>query len=138
MVDVSDKQITRRSATARGRIRLPQHAFVLLLQHQRGVPGEQAGAVLKKGDPLVIAQLAAIMAAKRTADLIPLCHPALPVTHVEVSLVLDEHTSSVVCEATVRSVGRTGVEMEVCKLSDDTCVPTVLPRRLSRPSTLVY
>ncbi|KZW00578.1 molybdenum cofactor biosynthesis prote [Exidia glandulosa HHB12029] len=106
MVDISHKATTTRAATARGHIRLPPHAFALLSQPQPN-PGAFA-----KGDPLAVAQLAAIMAAKRTAELIPLCHPALPVTHVDVSLTPVPETSSVVCEATVRCVGRTGVEME--------------------------
>lgn len=106
MVDISQKDVTQRAATARGRIRLPSHAFALISD-----VNSPAGA-FKKGDPLAVAQLAAIMAAKRTADLIPLCHPALPVTQVDVSLKPEPGTSSVVCEATVRCVGRTGVEME--------------------------
>lgn len=107
MVDISDKNITQRAATARGRICLPAQAFTL-------VSSKSADSVsaFTKGDPLAVAQLAAIMAAKRTADLIPLCHPALPITQADVLLLPDAETSSIVCEATVRCVGRTGVEME--------------------------
>ncbi|KAH7104941.1 molybdenum cofactor biosynthesis prote [Auriculariales sp. MPI-PUGE-AT-0066] len=107
MVDVSHKQITARMATARGQIRLPASALKLLLEASNTSPTN-----FSKGNPLVIAQLAAISGVKRTAELITLCHPALPVTHVEVSLLPDEARSAVVCEATVRSIGRTGVEME--------------------------
>jgi cyclic pyranopterin phosphate synthase len=69
-----------------------------------------AGA-LKKGDVLLVAQIAGIAAAKRTSDLIPLCHP-LPITHVELALSLDESLPGVVITATVKTVGKTGVEME--------------------------
>ncbi|KAI0275140.1 hypothetical protein BC834DRAFT_921278 [Gloeopeniophorella convolvens] len=106
MVNVSPKEVTSRSATASGRIYLPRAAYDL-------VSPEAAN----KGDVLLVAQLAAIMACKRTADLIPLCHP-LPLTHVEVKLVPQGNAVpgaraySVLCEATVRCEGRTGVEME--------------------------
>jgi len=66
---------------------------------------------LKKGDVLTVAQIAGIAAAKRTSDLIPLCHP-LPLTHVDVELVLNEALPGVVITATARMVGKTGVEME--------------------------
>ncbi|KAI0066493.1 molybdenum cofactor biosynthesis prote [Artomyces pyxidatus] len=117
MVDVSTKQPTTRRATASGRIHLPQAAFDLLVPtaSSAAVPDTPASAALAKargkGDVLATAQLAAIMAAKRTADLIPLCHP-LPLTHVAVALTPDGASRSVVCEATVSCDGRTGVEME--------------------------
>ena len=66
---------------------------------------------IKKGDVLAVARIAGIMAAKRTAELIPLCHP-LQLTHVDVDLSLDEENSRVLIESTVKTVGRTGVEME--------------------------
>ena len=69
------------------------------------------GGTAKKGDVLGVARLAAIQAAKRTADLIPLCHP-LALTKVDVTYALDQKASAVDCEATVETVGRTGVEME--------------------------
>jgi len=100
MVDVSAKAETARSATARGRI-VMQPATLALIRE---------GGV-KKGDVLQVARLAGIMAAKRTADLIPLCHP-LALSSVEVELTLDDAAASVEIEATVKLTGRTGVEME--------------------------
>ena len=100
MVDVTDKEITSRAATARARIVMQPETLALI---RRG------GA--KKGDVLGVARLAGIMAAKRTADLIPLCHP-LPISAVAVELTTNTVTSAVEIEATVRTTGRTGVEME--------------------------
>lgn len=100
MVDVSGKEATVREATARARVLLGPATFALV----------RDGA-MKKGDVLTIAQLAGIQAAKRTAELIPLCHP-LALSHAEVSLSLDEPGSSVEIEATCRTRGETGVEME--------------------------
>ena len=100
MVDVSDKSITRRMATARGRVACQPQTLRLIAE----------GAV-GKGDVLSTARLAGIMAAKRTAELIPLCHP-LPLRHVDVDLRLDDAEAAVVIEATVRVEGPTGVEME--------------------------
>jgi cyclic pyranopterin phosphate synthase len=98
MVDVSGKAVTAREAVARGRITMSAAAVRLI----------RAGA-LKKGDPLQAARLAGIMAAKRTADMIPLCHP-LPLTHVDVTLVPRRDGYEI--EARVRTSARTGVEME--------------------------
>jgi cyclic pyranopterin monophosphate synthase len=98
MVDVSDKPPTAREAVARGRIRMSKAAVRLI----------RAGG-LKKGDPLQTARLAGIMAAKRTADLIPLCHP-LAFTHVDVTLVATADGYTI--EGRVRTTGPTGVEME--------------------------
>lgn len=98
MVDVADKPITLREATARGTIRMAPATMAAI----------RAGD-LKKGDVLGVARLAGIMAAKRTADLIPLCHP-LPIDAVTVDLETGE--SSVIITVTVRTAGRTGVEME--------------------------
>jgi len=100
MVDVAGKGVTDRVARAAGRIRM---AAATLRQVAAG------GA--KKGDVLGVARVAAIQAAKRTADLIPLCHP-LALTHVQVEFAIDRKASSVECTATVATTGRTGVEME--------------------------
>jgi cyclic pyranopterin monophosphate synthase len=98
MVDVSDKAVTARQAVARGRITMSAGA---LRQVRRGA--------VKKGDPLQAARLAGIMAAKRTAELIPLCHP-LALTHAEVTLTPRRDGYEI--EAVVRTSGQTGVEME--------------------------
>ena len=100
MVDVSDKDVTERTATAAGRV-LMQPATLSLIRD---------GGV-KKGDVLQVARLAGIMAAKRTADLIPLCHP-LALTSVEVDLTCNEADNAVDITATCKLKGRTGVEME--------------------------
>ena len=100
MVDVSAKPVTARTATARARV-LMQPATLAMIQ---------AGTA-KKGDVLGVARLAGIMGAKRTADLIPLCHP-LPITSVTVDLTSDPAANAVEIAATVRTTGRTGVEME--------------------------
>lgn len=100
MVDVSAKAETARTATAAGRV-LMQPATARLIE-SRGV---------KKGDVLSIAQLAGIMGAKRTADLIPLCHP-LPLSGVAVTLTLDGVANAVNIVATCTTTGKTGVEME--------------------------
>ena len=99
MVDVSSKPVTARSATARACVVMQPATLALIL----------AGDA-KKGDVFGVARLAGIMAAKRTADLIPLCHP-LPISAVSVALRADGH-DRVAIEATVRTTGRTGVEME--------------------------
>ncbi|MGA9101683.1 cyclic pyranopterin monophosphate synthase MoaC [Aeromicrobium sp.] len=98
MVDVSDKPVTARSATARGRVEVSPRVVELL--RGDGVP---------KGDALAVARIAGIMAAKRTPDLVPLCHP-LAISAVEVGLVVEDE--SVAIRATVRTTDRTGVEME--------------------------
>ena len=100
MVDVSGKPDTERVAIASGEVLMRPETLALI----------RAGA-LKKGDVLTVAQLAGVMAAKRTADLIPLCHP-LPLTQVAVDLTLAEELPGVRITATVRTVGKTGVEME--------------------------
>lgn len=100
MVDVGDKPDSVRSATARGEVVMLPITLELI----------RAGAV-KKGDVLTVAQLAGILAAKRTSDLIPLCHP-LPLSHISVDLELDAQLPGVRISATVRSQGKTGVEME--------------------------
>ncbi|MGW8249361.1 MAG: cyclic pyranopterin monophosphate synthase MoaC [Anaerolineales bacterium] len=100
MVDVGNKPDTERLAIARGEVVMRPETLKLI----------QAGA-LKKGDVLTVAQLAGVMAAKRTSDLIPLCHP-LPLTHIDVELTLDPGLPGVQLTATARTVAKTGVEME--------------------------
>ena len=100
MVDVGDKAVTVRVAVARGEVRMAPATLAVL----------RAGTA-PKGDVLAAARIAGIMAAKRTPELIPLCH-ALLLTHVGVDFVLDEGESRVQIEATVRCKGQTGVEME--------------------------
>jgi cyclic pyranopterin phosphate synthase len=100
MVDVGDKPVTRRTATATGHVVAAPETVRLI--EVRG---------FKKGDVLAVAQLAGIMGAKRTAELVPLCHP-LPLSAVEVELRADEATSSIAITATCRTTGQTGVEME--------------------------
>jgi cyclic pyranopterin phosphate synthase len=100
MVDVGAKAPTARTARAGGRIVMSAAAFKAV-----------RGNTIKKGDVLGVARLAGIQAAKRTAELIPLCHP-LALTDVQVELVLDAKLPGVRVEATVRTVGPTGVEME--------------------------
>lgn len=100
MVDVSNKQATQRTATAKGTVTMDPETMALI----------QAGGV-KKGDVLSVAQLAGIMGAKRTPDLIPLCHP-LELTSVTVDLVCDPGRNAVDITATCKLKGQTGVEME--------------------------
>lgn len=100
MVDVSEKDATERVATAKGSIYMAPQTLALI--RDRGV---------KKGDVLTVAQLAGIMGAKRTPDLIPLCHP-LALTSVKVELQLDAARNAVDITATCKLVGKTGVEME--------------------------
>ncbi len=105
MVDVSGKPETMRCAVASGRV-VMQPETLLMIRDQ----GEGLGSELAKGDVLGVARLAGIMAAKRTSDLIPLCHP-LPLDSVDLSLTC-QGVDEVLIEARVRTVGRTGVEME--------------------------
>jgi len=100
MVDVGDKDITERVATARASVVMQPATLKLIATKQAA-----------KGDVLAVAQLAGIMAAKKTADLIPLCHP-LALSSVQVTLTLDEKRNTVDIEATCKLKGRTGVEME--------------------------
>jgi cyclic pyranopterin phosphate synthase len=100
MVDVSGKPVTERVAVAEGIVAMSRAAY------------EQVAAnTIAKGDVLAVARLAGTMAAKRTGELIPLCHP-IPIDGIEVSAVLKPAIPGVHIQATVRSVGRTGVEME--------------------------
>lgn len=100
MVDVSAKSDTVREATARGRVSMLASTLALIVDGR-----------MPKGDVLAVARVAGIMAAKRTPDLIPLCHP-LQISGVEVLLTPDEGASGIEIEATVRTTGKTGVEME--------------------------
>jgi cyclic pyranopterin phosphate synthase len=100
MVDVGDKADSERLAVAQGEIMMNKETLRLI----------RAGSI-QKGDALTVAQIAGIAAAKRTAELIPLCHP-LQLTYIDVSLALDETIPGVVIKATVKTTGKTGVEME--------------------------
>lgn len=100
MVDVGNKAITKRLAVTEGRITMKPETL------QKIIDGDN-----KKGDVLGIARVAGIMASKKTADLIPLCHP-LPITHVNIELSINEDHSEVYCKTSVEVSGKTGVEME--------------------------
>jgi cyclic pyranopterin phosphate synthase len=100
MVDVTDKAITDRTARATGAIRMKAETLAAI-----------RGNTLAKGDVLSVARVAGVMAAKRTAELIPLCHP-LPITDVQVDITADESLPGLRVEATARTTGKTGVEME--------------------------
>ncbi len=100
MVDVGAKPDTERAAVARGEVRMKPETLELIRAGQ-----------MKKGDVLTVAQVAGIMGAKRTSELIPLCHP-IPVSHLEVELSLDDSLPGVQITASARSTGKTGVEME--------------------------
>lgn len=100
MVDVSGKPVTDRMAVAIGAVRMTVETLALITEGRA-----------KKGDVLSVARLAGIMAAKRTSDLIPLCHP-LPITKVALELTPDPTLPGVRIEATVKTSGQTGVEME--------------------------
>ena len=100
MVEVSDKHVTSRSATAKAQVLMLPETLALILSGQT-----------KKGDVLATARIAGIMAAKKTHELIPLCHPLL-ISKVSVDFAADEKTSSIEVSATVRVEGKTGVEME--------------------------
>ena len=104
MVDVSGKQVTARTATASGQVRVSPQVVELLRQSS-----SSEGPGLPKGDALGVARVAGIMAAKRTPDLVPLCHP-LAISGVTVDLTV--HDGGVAIEATVVTSDRTGVEME--------------------------
>ncbi len=100
MVDVGQKPDTERVAVAGGEVAMQAETLRLI----------RDGAI-KKGDVLTVARIAGIMAAKRTSELIPLCHP-LALTHIDVDLALDEAANRVIIRATARTTGKTGVEME--------------------------
>ena len=100
MVDVGDKDDSKRRAIAEGRITMQADTL------QRIKDGDN-----KKGDVLGVARIAGIMAAKKTAELVPLCHP-LALTHVDIELTTDTDDSTVLCKATVETLSNTGVEVE--------------------------
>jgi len=100
MVDVGDKAHTQRIAVTEGYIEMAAETLEMVIQGTH-----------KKGDVLGIARIAGIMASKRAADLIPLCHP-LPISHVDIVLQPDTENHRVRCQVTVKTTGQTGVEME--------------------------
>ena len=100
MVDVGEKKMTHRVAIATGRITMQEQTLQMILEKGH-----------KKGDVLGIARVAGIMAAKRTSDLVPLCHP-IPITKVAIDLKPDTENSAIQCQASVETHGQTGVEME--------------------------
>ncbi|WP_395004759.1 cyclic pyranopterin monophosphate synthase MoaC [Cypionkella sp.] len=110
MVDVSDKPITARIATAVGAVRMGAETLALITEGRA-----------KKGDVLGVARLAGIMAAKKTADLIPLCHP-LPITKVTLDLTPDPSLPGIRVAATVKTGGQTGVEMEALTAVSVACL----------------
>lgn len=110
MVDVGDKPVSDRMAVAEGRVVMSQETY------EAAFSGD-----LKKGDLRSVAELAGVMAAKRTADLIPLCHP-LPLSHVEVKLEFDDRIPGVTITSRVRTSGQTGVEMEALTAAGVACL----------------
>ncbi|MEL7111925.1 MAG: cyclic pyranopterin monophosphate synthase MoaC [Pseudomonadota bacterium] len=110
MVDVSEKADTDRVAIARGFVRVSEAAFELA-----------TGRDTKKGDPIAISELAGIMAAKKTSDLIPLCHP-LPITGVKVEIMPLPNSLDFEVTARVKTTGKTGVEMEALTSVSATCL----------------
>ena len=110
MVDVSGKSVTSRIATAKGRVKMSAETLKLV-----------TGKKLAKGNALDVARFAGIMAAKRTSDLIPLCHP-LVITKVSVELTPNKKESCVDVEATVKVAGQTGVEMEALTAVSVACL----------------
>lgn len=110
MVDVSAKPVTDRLAVAEGVVRMGAETLALITEGRA-----------KKGDVLGIARLAGIMAAKKTADLIPLCHP-LPITKVALDLVADATIPGIRVQATVKTGGQTGVEMEALTAVSVACL----------------
>ena len=110
MVDVSEKPVTARIAIARGTVRMSAETLALVTEGRA-----------KKGDVLGVARLAGIMGAKKTADLIPLCHP-LPITKVAIDLTPDPDLPGIVVEATIKTGGQTGVEMEALTAVTTACL----------------
>jgi len=110
MVDVSGKSVTDRVAVARGAVKMTAQTLALITEGRA-----------KKGDVLGVARLAGIMAAKKTADLIPLCHP-LPITSVSIDLRPDPDLPGIVVEALVKTGGQTGVEMEALTAVSVACL----------------
>ncbi|MEK6221031.1 MAG: cyclic pyranopterin monophosphate synthase MoaC [Chloroflexota bacterium] len=100
MVDVGDKPETERMALAKGEVQMKQNTLKLIREGD-----------MKKGDVLTVAQIAGISAAKRTSELIPFCHP-LPINHISIDFELDDDLPGIKIEAAVKTMGKTGVEME--------------------------
>ena len=109
MVDVGQKPDTAREATAQGTVAMLPETLELIRQ-QQAAPADETGP-LKKGNVLAVAQVAGIMAAKSTWQLVPMCHP-LPLSGVDMDFSVDAEQSCVRIQATVRTTGKTGVEME--------------------------
>ena len=110
MVDVSDKPVTARIAMAEGHIKMASQTLDIISKGQA-----------KKGDVLAVARLAGIMAAKKTSDLIPLCHP-LPITKVALDLTPDLDLPGIRVQATVKTAGQPGVEMEALTAVSTACL----------------
>lgn len=110
MVDVSDKPVTARMAVARGKVVMQTETLALITSGQA-----------KKGDVLGVARLAGIMGAKKTSDLIPLCHP-LPLTKVSIEMTPDASIPGILVEARVKTSGQTGVEMEALTAVTTACL----------------
>lgn len=110
MVDVSNKDITTRNAVAQGRVTMLPETLMLATR-----------GVTKKGDPIAIAELAGIMAAKKTSDLIPLCHP-LPLSSVKVAIAPHKTDTALIITAKVKTDGKTGVEMEALTAVSAACL----------------
>lgn len=110
MVDVGDKAVTDRVAVASGRVRMAPETLSLALRRDT-----------KKGDPIAIAELAGIMAAKKTSDLIPLCHP-LPLSSVKVEIEAADGENALNVTARVKTSGKTGVEMEALTAVSAACL----------------
>ena len=110
MVDVSEKAVTARVAVARGMVHMAEETLALALSRDT-----------KKGDPLGVAELAGIMGAKKTSDLIPLCHP-LPLSGVKVDIERHERETALVVTARAKTSGQTGVEMEALTAVSTACL----------------
>jgi cyclic pyranopterin phosphate synthase len=110
MVDVGDKPVTAREAVAEGRVRMNSQTF------KKALEGDS-----KKGSVRAAAEFAGVMAAKRTADLIPLCHP-IPLTSIKVEIATDENNNALVVTARAKTTGQTGVEMEALTAVSVACL----------------
>lgn len=111
MVDVGDKADTMREAVAAAEVVMQPETLALVREQRTAGSERREQSALKKGDVLTVAQLAGIIAAKQTPQLIPLCHP-IPITGADLDFDFDEANSRLLIRATVRTVGKTGVEME--------------------------
>jgi len=139
MVDIGDKAVTHRIAIAGGTISMDANTLSLIKEKGH-----------KKGDVLGIARTAGIMGAKKTADLVPLCHP-ISLTHINIDLTIDEDKNAIICECRTKTEGKTGVEMEaltavqvtlltiydMCKAVDRGMVISDILQRLAATSILL-